>query len=125
MSVDSVGSADALAPQAPVSRRWPWAALIALVLALAGAGVAIVLVREHLTTMFGDLAGGLFCGGGGGRFDCGRVAASDAAELLGYPVAMWGLLFYAAAATLALGAAFLAPAQRAAAAAIGVLLALA
>ncbi len=111
------------APAAGATPRGRAAALVALVLALAGAGVAAFLVREHLAVTQGDLARGLFCGGSG-QFDCGRVAADPSSWLLGMPVAFWGLAFYFVTLGLALGALVLRPAERAAAASLGTLLAL-
>lgn len=96
---------------------------VAFVLALAGAALAIVLIREYLTVLEGAVAGGLFCGGAG-RFDCNLVAAHPAATLLGAPTALWGLVYYVAAAALALCAGRLADGERAAAAAFGSTLAL-
>src|SRR5437867_13268639 len=82
-------------PANPRSLAW-----LALVLALVGATISLVLLREHLTVFEGDVAGGLFCGGAG-RFDCNTVAASPSAWLLGFPLALWGIAFYAAAGALA------------------------
>src|SRR5690242_12231836 len=87
------------APAVPSRRLAP--ALWALGLAGAGVIVATVLLREHLTVLEGDIAGGLFCGGGG-RFDCNTVAAHPSSWLLGLPLAAWGLAFYCVVAALAL-----------------------
>jgi len=86
-----------------VSRRTV-PALWALGLAGAGVIIATVLLREHLTVLEGDVAGGLFCGGGG-RFDCNAVAAHPSSWLLGLPLAAWGLAYYCVVAALALLAA--------------------
>jgi len=109
-------------PAAAPRRTGP--ALWALGLAAAGAIVATVLLREHLTVLEGDVAGGLFCGGGG-RFDCNTVAAHPSSWLLGLPLAAWGLAFYVVAAALALLAWRLPEDEAAAAAAAGSVLALA
>jgi protein-disulfide isomerase/uncharacterized membrane protein len=85
---------------APPRRRGP--ALFAIGLALAGIAVSIVLLRSHLTVFEGDVAGGLFCGGAGGRFDCDTVAAHPSSWLLGLPLPFWGIVFYVAAGSLAL-----------------------
>lgn len=109
-----------MTPTTPAQRA---AALVALLCAALGIGLAILLLREHLTVFEGDVAGGLFCGGGG-RFDCNTVAADPSAWWAGYPVAMWGVLFYTAMAALAIFALALPPGEAAATATVGVLLAL-
>jgi len=98
-------------------------AVVAVLVALIGVGISIVLLREHLTVFEGDVAGGLFCSGSG-RFDCNRVAASTAAWWAGLPVALWGLAFYVTMAVLAIDVLTLPPGERAAAAAAGTVLAL-
>ncbi len=99
-------------------------ALIALLCAALGIALAIVLLREHLIVFEGDVAGGLFCGGAG-KFDCNAVAAHPSSWWVGYPVAMWGLMFYTAMAALALFSLALPPGERAAALELGIVLALA
>jgi len=107
------------AADAAPRRLW----IAALVPALVGFALSIVLVREHLTVFQGDVAGGLLCWGGG-RLDCNIVAASPAAWILGVPTPLWGLLYYVAASALAAAVAALPPGERAAAAAAGLVLAL-
>ncbi|MEO8092551.1 MAG: vitamin K epoxide reductase family protein [bacterium] len=70
----------------PATRRW-W--LAALLLAVAGIGVAGYLTWVH----YAELEP--FCVGGG----CERVQASRYAELAGIPVALIGLLSYCAIVT--------------------------
>src|SRR2546430_2244774 len=103
---------------APLPPRRTGPALLAFALAVAGLVVSIVLLREHLTVFAGDIAGGLFCGGGG-RFDCNTVAASPGSWFLGLPLAFWGLLYYAAIGALALMAWRLPEGEAAAAVAAG------
>jgi uncharacterized membrane protein/protein-disulfide isomerase len=98
-------------------------AWLPLALALAGVGIAIVVVREHAAVVEGGIARGLFCGGGG-RFDCSAVASHQTSWLLGVPLAVWGLLFYVATAGLAVAALALGR-GRARAAELGLLLAVA
>ena len=105
---------------APQSRVGP--ALVALGLAVAGATISILLLRDHLTALEGDIAGSLFCGGAG-RFDCNTVAASPSAWLAGLPLPLWGIAFYAVAGALALLAWRMPDGEAAAAAAAGTVLA--
>ena len=49
----------------------------------------------------GDTAGSLFCGGGG-KFDCNTVAAHPSSWQFGLPLPVWGIIYYIAAAALAL-----------------------
>lgn len=112
------------APSTPAPSHRTGPALLAFGLALAGITVAILLLREHLTVFEGDTAGSLFCGGGG-RFDCNTVAAHPSSWMLGLPLAAWGIVFYVAAAALALLSWRLPEGEAAAAAGAGSVLALA
>jgi protein-disulfide isomerase/uncharacterized membrane protein len=91
-------------------------------LALAGAAVATYLVREHLRVTEGGLAKGFLCGGAG-TFDCSQVAAHASSWMLGLPVALWGLGFYVALLGLSLASLLSQPAERSAAASMGLALA--
>ena len=99
-------------------------ALIALGLAATGITIAILLLREHLTVLNGDTSGTLFCGGGG-LFDCNTVAAHPSSWMMGLPLPVWGIMYYLAAAALALLAWQLPEDEGAAAAGIGSVLAIA
>jgi protein-disulfide isomerase/uncharacterized membrane protein len=80
--------------------RWPrWAWLIPG-LCLAGALIALELTAVHFRLLFGAATTGGWCGDGG-IADCGAVVASRYGRWAGVPVSVWGLWFYAAAATLA------------------------
>ncbi len=102
------------------ARRTTIASVLALIAALGGAAVAIFLVREYVTVIEGGLAEGLLCSGGS-AFDCNAVAASEHASMLGFPVALWGLIFYIVMSGLALATLMFRPAERAAAASLGLL----
>jgi serine/threonine-protein kinase len=99
--------------------RTPW---LAVLLSLAGIVVAVMLVREHLTAYGGDDVSGPFCGGGG-YYDCARVAAHPTSWAFGVPTAAWGMLFYVAMAVVSLFVVVVRGAERAAAVAIGATLA--
>jgi uncharacterized membrane protein/predicted DsbA family dithiol-disulfide isomerase len=122
IAMNSEADLPAVDPASAGSPSWGWS-VAALLLALTGAAIAAVLVREHLEVTEGGLAKGLFCGGAG-TFDCGQVAAHESSWLLGLPVALWGLGYYLVAIGLALAALVLRPQERAAAASLGALLAL-
>ena len=71
----------------PIARRTTIASVLAVIVALAGAAVAVFLLREYITVTEGGLAEGLLCTGGA-AFDCNAVAASEHSTMLGYPVAL-------------------------------------
>lgn len=75
-----------------------WKPLASLVLALAGFGVSMYLTVEHYT------GGILTCPAGGGAIDCTKVTTSPESMLFGVPVALLGLLFFAAMLVLSLPA---------------------
>ncbi len=106
----------------PAAPRTPIASVLALIVALGGAAIAIFLLREYITVTEGGLAEGLLCSGGA-AFDCNAVAASEHSTMLGYPVALWGLVFYIVMSGLALATLWFRPAERAAAASLGMLVA--
>lgn len=104
-------------PASPASRA-PW---LAFLLSLAGIALAVLLVREHLTAYSGDAVSGPFCGGGG-YYDCARVAAHPSSWMLGVPTAAWGMLLYVVLAGLSLAALAVRGGERAAALALGSIL---
>jgi protein-disulfide isomerase/uncharacterized membrane protein len=81
-------------------RAGPGLARLLPILCLVGAALAIHLAVIHYGVWFGNLSLGAVCGAAGG--DCGGVVASRFGQLLGVPVAIWGLAFYVVAGTLAL-----------------------
>ena len=103
------------------TRRTTITSVFAMIAALGGAAIAIFLVREYVTVTEGGLAEGLLCSGGS-AFDCNAVAASEHASMLGLPVALWGLVFYIVMSGLGLATLLFRPAERAAAASLGLLL---
>jgi len=104
---------------APLPRLPFLLSIVTLLLALAGAAIALMLVKEHLEVMGGGISQGLFCGAAAGRYDCSQVAAHPSSTIAGLPVAAWGLLFYVAMIALALGGLILRDAARAAALDLG------
>lgn len=88
---------------APLPRMALLLSILTLLLALVGVAIAVVLVREHLEVLGGNISQGLFCGAAAGNFDCSQVAAHPSSTFAGVPVALWGLLFYVAMTALALG----------------------
>ena len=104
----------------PIARRTTIASVLAVIVALAGAAVAVFLLREYITVTEGGLAEGLLCTGGA-AFDCNAVAASEHSTMLGFPLALWGLVFYIVMSALALATLWFRPAERAAAASLGLL----
>ena len=111
---------DSAATATPITRRTTIASVLALIVALAGAAVAVFLLREYITVTEGGLAEGLLCTGGA-AFDCNAVAGSEHSTMLGLPVALWGLVFYIVMSGLALATLLFRPAERAAAASLGLL----
>jgi len=93
-----------------------------VVLALLGIAITIFLVIEHQAVYDGGLAEGLFCGGGG-HFDCSQVAAHESSWMLGFPLAMWGLMYYIVLLGLAAFGLVLRDGARAAAIGLGLLFA--
>lgn len=95
--------------------------VLGLILALAGIGVTVVVLQDHLTVAMGNHAEGMFCSGAG-HFDCNPVAAHPASWMLGMPTAFWGLVFYIVMAGIALLALRASGGERAAAVRAGALL---
>src|SRR5262245_4868850 len=89
-------------------KRWPLHAWLLPLLRLAGAWVAFDLSVLHYRLLFGDVATGGVCGGGGAA-DCGAVIESRYGQWAGVPVAVWGFAFYVALGVLALGLVTLRP----------------
>jgi uncharacterized membrane protein len=67
--------------------RWPW--IIGLILAVAGIGVASYLTYAHYTS-----ASVLACPDSGGEINCAKVTTSIYSHILGFPVAVLGLIFF-------------------------------
>lgn len=70
------------------TRTLGWVPVVSLVLALAGLAVSTYLTIAHFTV------GALLCAEGE-VIDCGTVTSSEQSELLGIPVAVLGLAFFA------------------------------
>jgi uncharacterized membrane protein len=70
------------------TRTLGWVPVVSLVLSLAGLAVSTYLTITHFT------AGALLCAEGE-VIDCGTVTTSEQSELLGIPVAVLGLAFFA------------------------------
>ena len=83
-----------------------WLPVILGLLVLAGGALSAELWRSHLEVYEGGVSGGAFCGGGG-LFDCDAVAAHPSSTLAGFPLPVFGLLFYAALLYVTLAAAAL------------------
>ncbi len=97
--------------------------LLTIIGAGSGIWVAVILVKSHLDVYGGGLASGLFCGGDS-KFDCGAVSAHPSSWLLGFPVPVWGLMFYIMMSGIGLGALMMRGADRKAMLAAGSLFAL-
>ena len=69
---------------------WRWLPLTAFALTLGGFGVSMYLTVEHYT------GGIVSCPAGGGVIDCQKVTTSAQSKVFGIPVALLGLLFFAA-----------------------------
>ncbi len=78
-----------------------YAARLCALLSLVGLAITGYLVFLHLGLMRGELLGGSACGGHG-ALNCHAVTASRWAELLGIPLAFWGLLSYVVMLALSL-----------------------
>ncbi|MBI2094584.1 MAG: thioredoxin domain-containing protein [Candidatus Omnitrophica bacterium] len=76
--------------------------LINFFLSLLGLAVTVKLAAVHTALMRGELTGGAACGSGTGVLDCHAVALSPWASFLGFPLAYWGILGYAAALVLSI-----------------------
>ncbi len=74
---------------------------ICLFLSFIGLGIAGYLEFLHIALLRGELIGGVACGASGSAFNCHAVTASRFGSFLGIPLALWGVLGYLAAATLA------------------------
>ena len=77
------------------------ASLVCAVLSLLGIGIAGYLVYLHLGLLRGELLGGAVCGGGHGPMNCHAVTDGSWGQLLGMPLAFWGILSYVAVLALA------------------------
>lgn len=87
----------ALRAAPPTSTGLPrWTVPASLALALAGLAVSIYLTVEHFT------AGVTLACPVGGAVDCAEVTSSDQSRFLGIPVAVLGLVFFAAMLALCL-----------------------
>jgi protein-disulfide isomerase/uncharacterized membrane protein len=80
------------------------AAVWCLLLGLAGLGLAGYLAYLHLGLVRGELLGGAACAAAGSLFNCHAVTAGPWSELLGMPLALWGVIGYAVVLALALWA---------------------
>lgn len=66
----------------------------AVLLALTGGVLSVLLWSSHLQVFEGGVAGGFVCAGSG-LFDCDAVAAHSSSWIGGFPLPLLGLLFYA------------------------------
>jgi uncharacterized membrane protein len=83
---------DVLVPGSRTALAPTWLQWLTMLLALGGLGVSIFLTYQHFTYRPGQAF--LGCSDKG-FIDCGKVTTSAESEILGIPVALLGLLFYA------------------------------
>lgn len=69
-------------------------ALMCILLSLIGLGLCAYLEFLHLALMRGELLGGAACSAAGTLFNCHAVTASPFGEMLGLPLALWGVIGY-------------------------------
>lgn len=79
-----------------------WRGWIVTAAALVGLGICLYLYSFHIALLMGDLKGGLLCGADNG-LGCNSVSSSPYASFLGFPLAIWGAIFYAVLALLGVG----------------------
>ncbi len=70
--------------------------------ALVGLGICLYLYSFHIALLMGEIKGGLLCGAGNG-LGCNSVSSSPYASFLGFPLAIWGAIFYAVLIFLGVG----------------------
>ena len=72
----------------PTPPRWPW--IVGLTLAILGFAVAAYLTYEHFTS-----SSTLSCPATGGIINCFKVTTSKYSKIMGIPVSVLGLIFFA------------------------------
>lgn len=77
------------------------AAILCVILSLAGLALCTYLAFLHIALLRGELLGGAACGTAGTIFNCHAVTASPYGSVLGLPLALWGLIGYLATLSLA------------------------
>ena len=79
-----------------------WRGWLVITASLAGLGVCLYLYSFHIALLMGEIKSGLLCGTESG-LGCNSVSASPYSSVLGFPLALWGAIFYGTLALLGLG----------------------
>ena len=85
-----------------IGLRSAWRGWFVITAALAGLGVCLYLYSFHIALLMGEIKSGPLCGAESG-LGCNSVSASPYSSVLGFPLALWGAIFYCALALLGIG----------------------
>ena len=79
-----------------------WSGWFVIITAMTGLGICLYLYSFHVALLMGEIKSGILCGAENG-LSCHSVASSTFSIIMGFPLALWGAIFYSAIVLLGFG----------------------